>query len=110
MHGLWNLLVSMFKFARLNVVPEAVVIGMLVVTGTLHFIKVRFGLNTHFSFFAALSGRFLAFYIFQIISMFERIVIILIFKIKIIFEITFIHIDQITSVIIIQAQLLLQSP
>ena len=48
MHGLWNLLVSMFKFARLNVVPEAVVIGMLVVTGTLHFIKVRFGLNTHF--------------------------------------------------------------
>ncbi|EDP12706.1 hypothetical protein CLOBOL_06935 [Enterocloster bolteae ATCC BAA-613] len=42
--------------------------------------------------------------------MFERIVIILIFKIKIIFEITFIHIDQITSVIIIQAQLLLQSP
>lgn len=48
MHGLWNLLVSMFKFARLNVVPEAVVIGMLVVTGTLHYIKVRFGLNTHF--------------------------------------------------------------
>lgn len=42
--------------------------------------------------------------------MFERIVIILIFKIKIIFEITFIYIDQITSVIIIQAQLLLQSP